>query len=181
MRKFADPWMRVPAPTWLRGAQQSVAATRVPADGNLETQLCLNPAAPPGFKAVSEEKIVLRLLATLGAAMALAGCAVAPGYPDYGYGYGYDYDYAYAYPYGYGYPYGYWYDTYPGYYPGPFFGGVGFVGGFGGFRHHGGHFHGGGHGGHGGHGMGGGPGGPGGGGPWTSGGGMHGGGGSHGR
>jgi hypothetical protein len=61
------------------------------------------------------ETIVFRFVCALGAAAALAGCAVAPypGYPGY-------YDASYAYPYAYGYPYGYGY--YPGYYYGPSFG-----------------------------------------------------------
>ncbi|MGO4155367.1 hypothetical protein [Cupriavidus sp. YAF13] len=83
---------------------------------------------------------------TIGAAMALAGCAAVPAYDGYGYGYPAEDTYPYgayypAYPYGPYYDYGWW----PRFYGGGavFFHG----GGHGGDGRHG-------HGGHGGHGEG---------------------------
>jgi hypothetical protein len=91
----------------------------------------LELGASASFLGVSRENIMLRLIAALGMAAALAGCAVAPGYygyPDYGQAY---------YP---GYPYGYGYDY------APVYGSIGIWGGGGGccyYNHPHGYWHGG--------------------------------------
>ncbi len=65
------------------------------------------------------KRLATGFLLILLAGGVLAGCIVAPAYPDYSYSYGYDRS-PYAYPYahhGYGYRYGYypygrhWYQT----------------------------------------------------------------------